>query len=347
MTHIPTVYLTRMKDMIPTCWKEVDRFRAMRGKGLPNWPPYCFLPLAGAYAILSRGDSLSPEECGAIAAFGALAAWRATQGIYEIHPAMRAAVETTPIGAIPVEVLHRMPEWCIYIRTPGNSYLGEKVEGFFAFLEYDANTGSEELRIVIDCPPCLLSVLSIHLDQGGLELGVAAAYAECRKQAHKAGMDFERAIRIMGVGPSELAALLTPYVNLVLYVSAENAEICDASNTRTRPEKPRPTRTKKGLRLFPPDHPTTWDVGMRLGAALQAAEVDDDSEPRGGTHAGPRPHIRRAHWHHYWSGPKSAQEISLRWLAPIAVNVDDTHPLVPTVRPIPGDIEAPTRKDPP
>jgi hypothetical protein len=90
---------------------------------------------------------------------------------------------------------------------------------------------------------------------------------------------------------------------------------------------------KGGLRLFPADKPTTWDIGMRIGAALRAATQRAESEPAGGTHASPRPHIRRAHWHSYRVGPGRAETI-LRWLAPIAVNVDDPGGLAATVRPV-------------
>jgi hypothetical protein len=40
--------------LYPNAWKQVDEFRADR-KGLGNWPDWCFLPLAGAFAIVSKG----------------------------------------------------------------------------------------------------------------------------------------------------------------------------------------------------------------------------------------------------------------------------------------------------
>ncbi len=332
--HLPTVYVTRMARQHPGCWQEVDQLRAMRGAELPDWPPWCFLPLAAAYAILSRGERLTPEGAAEIAAFGALAAWRTTQGIYEIHPAIRAAIEETQLeGAIPVDVLHRLPEWCVYVRTPGMRFGDADAAGFFAYLEADANTGREELRLVVDCPPILHGIIPVHLDRGGLEIGVAAAKAEAARNA--IGTDMEGAV---GALPSSatMAAVLAPMVNLVLYVCAENSEIRDRNGRREKPTNPGPIRTGRGARLFPPDHPTTWDVGSRTGAALEAASAAE-GEPRGGTHAAPRAHIRRAHWHHYWTGPREHQQASLRWLAPIAVNVSEERPLVPTIRPVKGE----------
>ncbi len=81
--------------------------------------------------------------------------------------------------------------------------------------------------------------------------------------------------------------------------------------------------------------PTTWEVAYRLGARLRAAirEVDD-VEP--GTHASPRAHIRRAHWHSIWTGPidSNQRKIVLKWLPPIPVNVDDDEELPAVIRPV-------------
>jgi hypothetical protein len=99
------------------------------------------------------------------------------------------------------------------------------------------------------------------------------------------------------------------------------------------PEKPQPKRTKHGWRLFPADKPATWDVGARIGAALRKASTT--SEPGGGTHAGPRPHIRRAHWHTFLVGA-DRQTRRLRWLPPIPVNLDAIEDLPATIKPVRG-----------
>jgi hypothetical protein len=101
-------------------------------------------------------------------------------------------------------------------------------------------------------------------------------------------------------------------------------------------------KTKKGLRLFPPERPTPWEVGYRLGAALRRgmAEQEPAASPSG-SHAGPRPHIRRAHWHSYWVGQKSepeARSVVLKWLPPIPVNVQDVGDVTTTVRDVVGPV---------
>jgi len=141
---------------------------------------------------------------------------------------------------------------------------------------------------------------------------------------------------------SEARPIVEPILSLLLYLCAENAEIGDG---QARPANPTPKRTKSGPRLFAPDRSTTWDVGVRLGAALRRAY--HASETAGdGTHAGPRPHVRRAHWHGFRSGAMKREdgspiaagdrEFKLRWLPPIPVNLDDVSDLPATIRPVKG-----------
>lgn len=101
-------------------------------------------------------------------------------------------------------------------------------------------------------------------------------------------------------------------------------------------------RTRRnGWKLFPAQRVTTWDVGVRLGAALRRA-YQAEQTGRVGEHAAPRPHIRRAHWHTILSGPKQRPDGSeippqdrqrdLRWLPPTSVNIEDPDALPATVR---------------
>jgi hypothetical protein len=85
------------------------------------------------------------------------------------------------------------------------------------------------------------------------------------------------------------------------------------------------------------DHePPVLEVGFRLGAALRADRAQYPG-PGEGRHASPLPHVRTAHWHTYWYGPRDATPASrtakLRWLAPILVNVHAA-PLDVIVRPV-------------
>jgi hypothetical protein len=338
--------LRAIAQQYPDLWKHVDRLRAERGRTIPKWPSWCFMPFAGAYAIASGGqDDAPPERLGAIAALATLAAWRPTQGIYRFDATVAAAVQDTPIsGDIPTEILHHIPEWCVYIDTPGSDYLGAPSAGFFALLECDANDGREELRIVADMGDGQLSAaLPVWLNRGGLVAGIEAATEEAARQAaiYRPKGIGPTAQAILACPPSMLADALTPRINLLLYLCSTNAEMRQRDTGRLRPSKPTLTKTKDGMRMFPAEKPAAWDVGFRLGAAIRHAREQEQRKPGDGTHASPRAHIRRAHWHSFWTGPKAKvgmlapdRKLVLKWLPPMAVNVEDELETVPTIHPV-------------
>jgi hypothetical protein len=77
----PRTILEQFSRLYPNAWKQVDKFRASR-KELGDWADWCFLPLAGTYAIVSKGKTLqSPNQVQHIGVLGALATWRVTQGL--------------------------------------------------------------------------------------------------------------------------------------------------------------------------------------------------------------------------------------------------------------------------
>lgn len=148
---------------------------------------------------------------------------------------------------------------------------------------------------------------------------------EVRRSAARLGFD-------VPAGPiSGMTEIAEPLVSVVLYLCSEAAEV--AGPAGRRPGKPARTKTKAGVRTFAPGSPTEWNVGYRMGAALRAARAwkGGEGEPAG-ERRGPVGHIRRAHFHGYWVGPKAEQRFVLKWLPPIPVNLDNLDDLVPTVR---------------
>lgn len=135
-----------------------------------------------------------------------------------------------------------------------------------------------------------------------------------------------------------VAGTLAPLVSLLLFLCSQREEVGVEGH---RPGNPAAKRTKKGWRWFPADKLTTWDVGVRIGAALrrayQRAETGQaEIDPETGR-ARPRAHVRRAHWHGYWTGPRveeraAERRFPLRWMPPIPVNLDSPDDLPATVR---------------
>jgi hypothetical protein len=350
----PLVHLHQVAQQYPGLWPQLDRLRAARGQGLPQWPDWCFLPLAGTVAALTQGapqPDLRPLGM-QIGIVGALAAWRATQGIYRFDPTVFDAVWDTPLtGELPTALLYRLPEWCCYVPVEPSRCLVpglEALHGFWVHLEWDANTHHTELRFVLDLAGDTLLPLPLHVQETG---GIAGAFARTLEvsgeQLARAGeVEYATQVWQQSAGTArDLSPYLAPLVSLTLYLCSQAADLQEARGQTRRPTWPQPTKTKHGPRLFPPAQSTTWHVAYRLGAALRSAQQmssqsqepteanTEDESPR----QPPRAHIRRAHWHTYYVGEgsrtdRSKAQVRVRWLPPIPVGLPDA--LIPTIRPV-------------
>jgi hypothetical protein len=322
----PREILTAIGRRYPHAWKVCQEFRSDKGGALPSWPDWCFLPLPAMYPVVTDGRDmdLSKQQALDLYRLAALASWRMTQGIYRFDPAVFDAVADTRVnGDLPHEILFRLPEWAVYVETPGLLYGGEALHGFFAHLDFALDTGAAELRLLLDGEGAL--------DPLGLPLGPWPLAESIARTLASSGTEAARAEpAAAGAG---LRAVVEPLVSLLLFLCSQAAQIGDGTR---RPGNPQPKKTKRGPCLFQAEKPTGWDVGVRLGAALRRAyQAQQTRSPDDGAHPGPKPHIRRAHWHGFWSGPLEGQRrFGLHWLPPIAVNVESPDELPAVIRPV-------------
>ena len=98
----PGLMLREIAKRYTDAWRIYDQFRQDRGKGdLPNWPDWCYCPMAAAYAVVSSGANLDNNlsSIGDVQTVAALAAWRTTQGIYRFDPGLSKTIKSTPNGS--------------------------------------------------------------------------------------------------------------------------------------------------------------------------------------------------------------------------------------------------------
>lgn len=324
----PLRHLSAYSERYPQAWQYLEDMRSRKGRELPHWEAWCFVPLAAAYAVVSGGgDNRVPlERAGDVSALAALAAWRTTKGIYRFDPDIMAELWRTPVtGDIPAEVLTRLPEWCVYLETPGRAVMDTPLHGFFAHLESDPGGGRRELRLLLDAAAGL-SPVPIHL-VGTLRAGLDQVVQEAERQATALGT--HTSTMSARVGPNaeygrRWAEELEP---LVLYLCTDERDIAVGGGGEAQPQNPEPKRTKKGPRLFAAPGPRTWDVAVRLGTAYRRARARTARERGdGGRRSAPRPHMRAAHFHTYWTGPRSqpeARQSVVKWLPPIPVAFEE------------------------
>jgi hypothetical protein len=287
--------------------------------------------MAGFYAIARGGGAaIGVDEIWAVQELAALGTWRYTQGIYRIDPALIEHIAQTPIGGdLPCDALMHLPEWCMYIESPGQKFDGLDVHGFFAHLEYDVGTGRQELRLLLDSEDGLIG-MPIHLGPWTLSEAVNRVAEEALKYGGAPELFSPTSDESIKMATNGIA----PFISLLLFVLSQANDI--TRDGGIKPSNPTPKKVKGGAKLFPAEKSRTWDVGTRIGAALRRAyHVQQQSGGSEGQGSAVRPHIRRAHWHGYWLGPKNGpRKFDLRWLPPIAVNIDDVGEMPTTIRPV-------------
>lgn len=332
MEHRAREILLKWHRRCPDIFDFLDDCHAGKGDdGTPDWPDWCYVPIAASLAATVHHD-LPTDLAGVLAA---LSAWRMTQGIYRFDSTLYASLIETPVTSdIPADTLYRLPEWCVYVETPeGVRYIGHDVAGAFVWLEHDVNTEGNELRMLLDIDGSPLQPAIVHLG-GAVADGIEAAIVEAEK--HTVGID---------IGIREVARAWVDPVSKILSLLLYMCSVSDyqRKGADDMPVIPTPKRTKSGMRLFGAGGPAMWDVGVRMGAALRAA-YHAQQLTTGGSHASPRGHVRRGHWHSFRAGPMltpqgetipaASRDLRVKWLPPVPVNLPDIGEMPATIRPV-------------
>lgn len=123
-------------------------------------------------------------------------------------------------------------------------------------------------------------------------------------------------------GPA-LRDMLTHLLQRVIFACCDMPEAAEWRRTsfvQPTGKRIRHNGGKRIMKLFPPDKPRIAILGEETGRTIRAME---SAAVAAGTGRTVRPHIRRAHWHTYYYGPRSAEhrESRLHWNLPTFVNL--------------------------
>lgn len=120
-------------------------------------------------------------------------------------------------------------------------------------------------------------------------------------------------------------------IQLLTYLASIGADISENELTK------RTYRKHVGLPKNKFSEIRSWDVGVRFGAAFRKWSKAQNQDKQtsifrkseaANTGRTVRPHMRRAHWQHYWYGKKDEERIRRpKWVAECMVNVDSNESL--------------------
>ena len=220
----------------------------------------------------------------------------------------------------------------MYLETAGKSFGGSSIRSFFAHIDDDLNYNRTELRILLDSEAGL-NPFVLHLNKSTISESIEAVAAHAGQMMREKALPAEKnlfTIEFKRTAPEGVS----PLISFLLYICSATKDMKDSAGSLKQPRNPMPKKVKGGTEIFQPDRPTIWETGYRMGEALARAKTSigiGESRP----HVGPAPHIKRAHWHSFWQGPKSEQgkrSIEVKWLPPMPVGVGDLGDMIPTIR---------------
>ena len=247
-----------------------------------------------------------------------LSRWASCKHVYRIDAEVARELRAQPLdGAIPAQVLLRLPYPIVYVEPGADCYgVGDPAPASLGFLAYVDDTGEEPF------------------------LSLVAVFPDGRRRASYLPLDADRTLGdladltvrlardVLGadVDPDEAASesrLLAQMANLLLYVitEEEDAEVAYAPPTGGRGQRPGRSTNPETV------HALGVRIGRAIGEARRRSGGDGGAGPSARTVA---PHVRRAHWAHYWTGPRKGRtdgrygdELVVRWIPPVAVNADE------------------------
>lgn len=335
-TYLPLEILKKITEQYPKAWDQMAMFHNKNGSpDLASWPEWCYTPMSAALAVASKGYDLNKlpidirmNFTSIAQAIFAMAPWRLSKEVYVIDEDLKDILfEQNGELDIPDEVFLQLPYPCFYVELPNTYYRTEKIHGFFVTLEYDVNNGDRELKPVFLTTTGDIFSYSIHIGTKTIEESVNLLDKQALENTN--GDKELKLLALKAIQESgETKVFLKQILQVILYILAQNAEITPSSEQNTVMKRGKSIKDKYS-------EIRKWDVGIRVGTAIRqqkAREHTEQIERKQNRHSSPRPHMRRGHWHHFWTGSKTQPEerkLILKWLSPMTVAADpDDVPVV-------------------
>lgn len=282
----------------------------------PDGPRFCDYSIAESLVRLFSLDGAdSPETIQLMLAATACYLWRKNKTVFsfddDLSSVLTAQVDDLKdTDILPSDILTHPPYPCTYVKT--NVFDG--FCGFWYWIWQGADSNVTELY-----------VLFVTIDmEDAIGLGMKLPHGRTIRECWDDTLEDSECIppRDVAVPPCvsrrSLHYLLAA-MQFILYLASENADIQDVPQA----EAPR-ARKKRGQILDKASEVKEKAVGVRIGNAIRKIKSPSHSSSQDGTGAKVRPHSRRGHWHHYWTGPRDGdRKLILKWTAPTFIHMDE------------------------
>lgn len=275
-----------------------------------------------------------------------LSSWDDSKQVYRIGKELWDELRIDEADEVPVDALLRLPYGCIFIERrwvdeyeqlltknladvwgEASCYVTRYYEGCFCWIEgrtlfVGSLTHHCEMRHTDDYGAVtaearrgmrmFLETIALPIDEG---ISLARWYSEHREAVLEANESISYAQEVTDEEILMTARadsyLLEHILGSLLYISSKEADV----RTVYVPQK---NQTRKSRQT----DCTVHDVGFRIAPQLaEVRRVYEHERQDGETGRHVAPHVRRGHWHGYWTGPReNPTGLEIKWIAPTVVN---------------------------
>ena len=276
---------------------------------------------------LSGGCSVA-DAVGEATFLCACAGWGAFRKVYAFDEALAQSLvfqveDLSDTDVLPAQILNQLPFPCFYVQAA--DIVANGYDGFFVWKE----RGGEEIQLRF----LFVSANCQSILPGGVSLRQKVSLGDCFPGAEEIAQDViyrafhgdELALRLIaGTLPSDAPAgaflrkMVLRAVQLVLYIISADAEVSSSPKIEKTPSEGVLVNSENDLTYVDTQ---IYDVGVAIGHALRQ-DARSSRGAGGGKSAARRAHVRRGHWHHYWTGPKKdpdLRQLVLKWINPMNV----------------------------
>lgn len=266
-------------------------------------------------------------------------AWRHSKGCYFFDDPFISSLINTEIDSIPSEIFNNFPEWCVYIDLDFLNTDGMPQQyGFFAtpvfcgktnrytaiLLSFEYKEFNNDLKII----KTGFDDLVVDLSSGVVNIDeIIKSHDDIVSPHSPATMKLEvlkkeKPFEYIGNNKKQMEKLrkrLSDCLNMLVYLCSQEQDITK-NDEKFTPRKPRIKQNhKKQQEIKTREDFNYLTVGKKIGLQLKLCSVQS------GHGIKMKPHIRRAHWHKYWTGSKKEEltherKLILKWIPPVMIN---------------------------
>lgn len=226
--------------------------------------------------------------------------WRKNKTIYDFSPSFLTELEKTEDAPVYTSILKKLP-FTDYIMTIPSST--QKYNAMFIHIEFD---GTDTLFLV--CP------------FEAIKNPEHSSYCQCSIWCEDGKNVIETFKETYGEKTANYERFLKLAISASYYLASKNAEI----NKIQIPKDKRPViitnRTRKPKKVNINSFAVGYKTGKRFETqvAYRNSKTNSTKAEYAISGKNKRPHVRRAHWHHYWTG-EGRKNLEVRWIEPVFV----------------------------